>query len=296
MQRIALFTKNQTNPFYQSVRLGAQNAADRLNVELVNYIPAMEDSIPEQMSQIEDITIKRPDAVVFVPVDFKAMVPAVQKLNAANIPVVNIVDKSAGGDVVTFVGADDYNLGLQVARHLFTKMNGEGNIVILEGIRGALTSSERVRGFHKALEEYPKIKALASQPGNYQRLQALQVTENLLQSNPKIDGVLAANDAMAIGAIEALGGANRKALVVGMNGTQEAIDAIKAGLLVASGEFSGYLQGCLGVMAAVRHLQRQPVPKEIILPVNIFDASNYETEYVPDAQRTCPEWEVAVKE
>ena len=58
-----------------------------------------------------------------------------------------------------------------------------------------------MRGFHDALKETPGVKVLSSQPGNYQRIQALQVTENLLQTYPKIDGILAANDAMDVGAI-----------------------------------------------------------------------------------------------
>src|SRR2546428_11796864 len=92
--RIAVFTKNQTNPFFQTVRMGADNAAKQLNVKVVHYIPTKPDSIPEQMSQVEDVVTKHPDAVVFVPVDSKAMVPAVQKMNAAGIPVINIVDHS----------------------------------------------------------------------------------------------------------------------------------------------------------------------------------------------------------
>ena len=126
------------------------------------------------------------------------------------------------GQVVTFVGLDDYSVGLATARYLFKKMNGAGGIIILEGVRGVLTASERLRGFKQALTEFPGIKLLASQPGNYQRLAALTVTENLLQSHPNIAGVLAANDSMALGALEAFDGANRKALAVGINGTKEA--------------------------------------------------------------------------
>src|SRR5437870_10047051 len=72
--QIAVFTKNQTNPFFQTVRMGADNAAKQLNVKVVHYIPTKSDSIPEQMSQVEDVVTKHPDAVVFVPVDSKAMV------------------------------------------------------------------------------------------------------------------------------------------------------------------------------------------------------------------------------
>ncbi len=78
---------------------------------MLQYIPTQPDSIPEQMSQFDDIAVKKPDAVVMVPVDYKAMVPGVEKLNAAGIPVVNATDRSAGGKVVAFVGANDYDIG-----------------------------------------------------------------------------------------------------------------------------------------------------------------------------------------
>lgn len=294
-ERIAVFTKNQTNPYFQMVRLGADSAAAQLNVRVVHYVPTTADSIPDQMNQVEDAVTKRPDAVVFIPVDFKAMAPGVKRFNDAGIPVVNITDKVESGDIVSFLGADDYSLGLATARLLFDKMGRRGNIVVLEGVRGVLTSSERMRGFTKALEEFPDVKLLASQPANYQRLQALQVMENLLQAHAVIEGVLAANDSMALGAIEALEGAHRKALVVGINGTKEAIDAIKSGKLLASGDYNGYLQGCMGTMAAVRHLRKLPVPRQIVFPTNVIDASNYQNFEVADAQRSCPSWESVVK-
>jgi ribose transport system substrate-binding protein len=294
-EKIALFTKNQTNPFFQTVRVAAEDAAKQMHATISNYVPTKPDSIPEQMSQVEDAVTKHPDAVVFTPVDFKAMGPALQKLNAAKIPVINITDRASGGEVVTFIGSDDYNLGLATGRYLLKKMNGEGRVIILEGVRGSVTSQERVRGFNKALEEFPKVKLLASQPGNYQRLQAMQVTENLLQAHPKIDGVMAANDAMAMGVIEALDGADRKALVVSINATKEGVDAVKAGKLLATGDYNGFLQGCLGTLAAIRHLRKQSVPKEIVFPASVIDASNYKGHEVPDNQRTCPKWEQVVK-
>ena len=294
--RIAVFTKNQTNPFFQTVRLGADSAAKQMNAGITHYIPTQPDSIPEQMSQIEDVITKRPSAVVFVPVDSKAMVPGVQKLNAAGIAVVNIVDHSVGGQILSWVGADEYGLALLTGRYLLQKLNGQGSVIIIEGVGGSLGSAERVRGFRKALEEFPNAKLLASQPGNFQRLRALQVTENLIQAHPVIDGVMAANDAMAMGAIEALDAANRKALVVSLNGTKEAIDAIKAGKLLASGEFSGYLQGCIGTMAAIRHVRGLPVPKDFEFPPRVLDSTNYHELDVPDVERQCPKWETVVKE
>jgi len=277
------------------VRVGADVAAKNLNAKTLHYIPTKPDSIPEQLSQIEDVVVKKPNAIVFIPVDYKAMVPGVEKINAAKIPVVNVTDRSAGGEFLSFIGADDYSLGLETGRYLLKTLGGKGNIVIIEGVKGSLTNIDRVRGFNDALKENPGAKLLASQPGNYQRLQALQVMENLMQSNSQIDGVLAANDAMAIGAIEALDGANRKAQVVGINGTKEAIDAIKAGKLLASGDYNGFSQGCLGTMMAIHALRGQPVIKEIVLKPTVITKDNYEPFAVPLEQRACPTFEEANK-
>ena len=294
-ETIAVFTKNQTNPFFQAVRVGADAAAKTLNAKVLNYIPTKPDSIPEQLSQIEDVVVKKPDAIVFTPVDYKAMVPGVEKINAANIPLINITDRSAAGKFIAFVGADDYSLGLETARYLLKAVGGKGNVVIIEGVKGSLTNIDRVRGFNDALKENPGVKLLASQPGNYQRLQALQVMENLIQSHPQIDGVLAANDAMAMGAIEALEGANRTAQVIGINGTKEAVDAIKAGKLLASGDYNGFLQGCIGTMIAVRSLRNESVMPEIMLKPTVVTKANYQPYETPVESRACPTWDEAAK-
>jgi len=110
----------------------------------------------------------------------------------------------------------------------------------------------------------------------------------MIQSFPTIDGVLAANDPMAIGALEALDGANRKALVVGINGSKEAIDLIKSGKLVASGDFNGFIQGCLGTEIAVANLHKEATPKEIILKPVVIDKTNYGPYETPIEQRACP--------
>lgn len=294
-ERIALFTKNQTNPYFQVVRSGADSAARQMKTEVVHYIPTKPDSIPEQTSQIDDVIVKKPNAVVLIPVNYKAMGASVEKLNKVGIPVVTVTDRTETGKVVSFVGASDYELGLTTGRYLIRKMNKKGNVIILEGVKGSLTSSDRVRGFLDALKENPNIKLLASQPANFLRHQALQVTENLLQTHQNIDAVMAANDAMASGAIEALEAAGRHAVVVGINGTQEAVDAIKAGKMLATGDYKGYLQGCVGVMAAVRAVRGLPVPSEIVFKPSVIDNSNYSSIDVPLNRRNCPSWDEALK-
>lgn len=294
-KKIAVFTKNNTNPYFQTVRLGADSAARMLNASVTHFVPTKPDGIPEQMSQIEDVVVRKPDTIVFIPVDYKAMVPGVEKINKAGIPVVNFTDRSEGGKFVAYVGADDYTLGLETARQLLKAIGGKGNVVILEGVRGSLTNIDRLRGFNAAPKEFPNVKLLASQPANYQRLQALQVTENLMQSHLQIDGVIAANDAMALGALEALDAAKRKALAVGINGTKEAINAIKEGRMLATCDYNGFRQGCLGTMVAIRHLRKQPTPAEIVLLASVVDKSNCQPLDMPAEKRVCPKWKDMVK-
>lgn len=288
---VAFFTKNQTNPYFASIRQGADSAGQMLNVSVVHYVPTKPDSIPEQMSQVEDVAVRRPDAVAFIPVDATAMVPAVERLNGAGIPVVNVTDRATGGSFVSFVGCDEYVVARNTARRLLTALNGTGRVVIIEGVRGSTNNATRMRGYTDALAEFPAVQLLATQPGNFQRLQALQVMENLLQSYRELDGVLALNDAMALGAVEAIEAAKRTALVVGINGTKEAVDAVQAGRLLASGDCDGFLHGCAGVMAAVRHVRKEEVPDDIEFAVDVIDQANASRAGVLQEQRSCPAWE-----
>jgi ribose transport system substrate-binding protein len=167
-------------------------------------------------------------------------------------------------------------------------MGGKGSVVILEGPENRPAGAVRVKGFKDALKELPDAKLLASKSGNYARTSAADVMKGFLRSYPQIDGVLAANDPMAIGAVDALKAANKKALVVGINGNMEVLDLIKSGDILASGDYNGFLQGCLGVEVAVRHLRKQPVPKELVLTPVVVDKSNYRPYETPMEQRTCP--------
>ena len=292
-ETIAAFYKNQVDPHFALVRAGVEAAAKDMGAgPVTHYAPTRPNNLAEQLSELEDVTVKKPDAILFMAVDPRGVVPAIEKVNAAGIPIVNYNDRVKGGKFVSYVAADDYKLGLDAGRYLLKALGGKGNVIIIEGVKGSTTSDDRVRGFQKAIEENPGVKLLASQPANYQRLQALQVTENLIQANPSIEGVMVASDLMASGAIEALDAAGKKdTKVVGIGGVPEAIDAIKAGRMLATAEFNGYKMGCLATMAAVRYLRKQPVPETITITGIVIDKTTTGPFEVPAEKRTCPKWE-----
>jgi len=280
-------TRNPTNPILRGVRIGGELAAAALGVQIVHFIPRSE-APPDQITLIDEVIRNKPDASVVAPFDAKAMVPLVERISAASIPVIDVTERLANGTAVSYVGTDDYQLALATARYLIKAMGGKGSVVILEGPENRPAGAVRVKGFKDALKEFPDVKLLASKSGNYARTSAADVMKGFLRSYPQIDGVLAANDPMAIGAVDALKAANKKTLVVGVNGSMEVLDLIKSGDILASGDYNGFLQGCLGVEVAVRHLRKQPAPKELVLTPVVVDKSNYRPYETPMEQRACP--------
>src|SRR5499426_4868151 len=172
-------------------------------------------------------------------------------------------------------------------------MGRKGNVVILEGPDNLPTSIARVKAYKDVIKEYPDVKLLALKPANYARTPAIETMRSFVRLYPQIDGVLAANDPMAIGAIEALKAANKKALVVGINASREVIEFVKSGDLLGSGDYNGFEQGCLAAEIAIRNLRKQPTPKEISLKAIVMDKSNYQDYETPLERRTCPALEGA---
>src|ERR1700738_645825 len=182
---IAVFTKNLTNPAYEAFRIAADQVARAAGARIVHYVPKQPDNVDEQKAMVEQVLKDRPDAVVFIPVDDVAMIDSVKKLNEAKIPIV-LVSNPLPGSFVTYVGADDFEIGYREARYLFEHLGGKGKIVVIEGTSAAPTNRERVRGYRRALAEFPGIEVLGSGIGNYQQPDAKKVMTKLLGDYPEI--------------------------------------------------------------------------------------------------------------
>ena len=291
---IAVFTKNSTNPAYQAFRIAADQIARSSGARVVHYVPKHPDNVDEQTAMVEQVLKDRPDAVIFIPVDDVAMIEPVKKLNEAHIPVI-LVSNPLPGRFVTYVGADDFEIGYREARYLFDHLGGKGKIVVIEGVAAAPTNRERMRGYQRALAEFPGITVLGSGVGNYQQPDAKAAMTKLLAEHSDIDAVLSANDSMALGVLEALKQANRTSIVIGINGILPAVKQIESGAILASVDFNMFKIGCTATRAAVRYLRHEPLPEKVILPAEIIDKRNYSAWLVPVEQRDCPEWNEVVR-
>lgn len=291
---IVFYLKNVTNPFYKHVRDGAERSAKDSRVIIQIAAPTKPDNIEEQIRLVEDWIVKKPDGMVFVPVDYKALVPSVQKIQDAKIPLVIYNNKMADIKGAPFVGLDDEEMGYQATKNLIKAMGGKGNLVHIDGVPGAITAQDRKRGMERALKEHPDVQLVASQPGNYRRLPAVQVFENLMQRFPQIDGVFAANDDMAVGVVEAASAAGRAVKVVGIDCIPDALAAIKEGRMLGSMDTQPHAQGYISMRAMVEKLKGGKVPDTIMLPLAFVDRSNVDAALVPPAQRPAPDWDKVV--
>ena len=294
--RLAVFTKNRTNPAYEAARIGAERTARRNGAEVAHYVPRKADDIAEQIALIDEALGSKPDAFVFVPVHVSAIDEAIARVHAAGVPVVNFLNRLATGRYVTFVGADDRALGREIAGYLARAMNGRGTLVLMEGMPGSVTSAERMAGFAEVLKAHPHIECIATLQGEYQQVAGHRAMDAFLdRSRVAPFAVLAANDAMALGALAALEARGMRAIVTGVNALPDAIRAIKRGTMLATADFDALKISCIATEAAIRHVRGEWVPREIMLPVQIVDRSNYAPWDKPLEERECPRWEEATR-
>ena len=273
-QKLCCITKNNTNPAYEGARIGVSRIAALANFEVHHLFPNIPDDISQQIQLIEDAIALKPDAILLAPAHSSALDKTILKIRRAGIPFVYFVSNSEKIHADVFVGSDNYSLAVSIANYLIKNIGEVGNLVIIEGNSNSPTSLPRTKGFLDAIGCYSGVRLIAQESGFYQRQDAKNAFEIIMSRHSKIDGVLSANDFMALGVIDAMEKVGKQIPIVGVNGMPLAIDAIKGGKLMASAAFDAMKIACVSTLAAIRILEGKPVPKQITLPVDIIDFQN----------------------
>jgi ABC-type sugar transport system substrate-binding protein len=201
-------------------------------------------------------------------------VPAVQAANQANIPVIALDRGASGGKLETLIASDNVEGGRMAAKELI-QLVGSGPVAQLEGIPGTSPTRDRGQGFEEVINAQDAVQLVSSQTANFLRTEGLNVTENILQSNPGIKGIFAQNDEMAMGAVRALGGrAGSEVKIVGFDGIEDALKAIQAGKMNATIAQQPDKIGSLGVENAMKVVDGKSVDKNIPVPVKLVTKEN----------------------
>jgi ribose transport system permease protein len=278
---VAFVPKALNSPFWAAMEQAAAAEAAARGVRLVSLAAERETDVERQYQIIENLIQQRVDAILLSPSGSKELVPAIRKANDAGIPVLLLdtrVDAEAAASVgarcITYIGSDNFEGGVVAGRYLAERLQGRGDVAIIEGISGHETADQRRLGFLAGLEGLPGIRVVASQTANWERARAYNVAENILQAHPELDAIFAANDEMALGALEAVDAAQRadEVRVIGFDAIPDALASIRAGRLAGSVAQFPDEMGRLGVRWAASMLRDGELPPpEILTRVEMID-------------------------
>lgn len=222
-----------------------EEKAEELGCDLV-MLDAQNDA-QMQITQVENLIAQNVDVIVVAAVDSDAIVPALEMCENADIPLVGVNMLINTEEEYHYVGPDDVLAGELEMQHAIDAIGGEGNVVILEGPIGQSAQIQRLEGNMNVLNEYEgKVELLAQQTANWSREEALTLVENWLETfGGEIDAVVAQNDEMALGAIQALeaAGVKDEVVVTGVDAIKDGCNAVKEGQLLGTVYQDAALEG-----------------------------------------------------
>ena len=203
--KIGVLLKPESNEYWSSMKAGLLEWAEGQEGVTVEVLCAeSEDNITGQLEQLENMISKDYDAICAAPLSASNLVEGVVKACEAGIPVVNIDEsidadavKEAGGNMVGMYTTDNILVGQKGAEYI-TEQIGSGQVAIIEGTAGNVTSNNRTKGATDYFNE-KGIEVVASQPGDWDRLTSIDVATNIMQANPEVKAFYCANDTMALG-------------------------------------------------------------------------------------------------
>ncbi|MBB3398801.1 D-allose transporter substrate-binding protein [Rhizobium sp. BK060] len=240
----AVILKTLGDPYWQDMQSGIQSKAKELGVDVDIFAPPTNDDAQTQLQLFEDVLNRNYKGIAFAPISPVNLVQPAARAYKEGIALVNIDDKvdiaalkQAGGNVEATVTTDNNAVGKQAADHIISMLGSAGgDVAIIEGKPGVASAEARKNGATAAFASTPNVKLVTSQPADWDRLKALDVAANIIQSTPDLKGLYCVNDTMALGAMQAVQNAGKtgEIFVVGTDGVPEARDAIKAGKLSAT--------------------------------------------------------------
>lgn len=267
-KKIGLVVSTLNNPFFVTLKEGAEKKAKEMGYELI--VLDSQNDPSKDISNVEDLITKGVSVILLNPTDSDAVANAVKAANAAKIPVVTLDRAANGGDVVAHVASDNIAGGKMAADFVIEKLGGKGSVVELQGIAGTSAARDRGKGFNDQIATNKDIKIVASQPADFDRTKGMNVMENILQAQPEINAVFAHNDEMALGAQKAVEASKRDIIIVGFDAVDDAVKAVEEGKMAATVAQQPELIGSIGIETADKVIKNEKVEKSIPVELKLI--------------------------
>ncbi len=279
-RKVALVMKTLTNPFFVEMEKGARRAEKEFGIELLVRTAAQETSIDQQIGIVDGLIGEKVDAIVIAPGDSQRLVPVLKKAADAGVKLVNIDNRldpsalqQAGLARVPFISVDNGAAAYRSAKFIADTVTVPTQAAILEGIASADNARQRKAGAERAFAENKLIKVVASESANWRIDEGYAATRKMFAAHPDIRLLFAANDMMALGALQYLKEANRSNVkVASYDALDEAVKEVAAGRLMVTVDQQAAEQGYQGVATALRLLGGAAVPDELLIDVRLVTA------------------------
>jgi ABC-type sugar transport system substrate-binding protein len=278
---VAAVIKGLDNPFFVTLRDGLVAAAERERVKLrVAAAPTGLQDTTGQASELESLAAARPACYVVNPINQTNLVQALAQIPEP-APIVNVDSviaakpaEAVGVKVTSYIGTDNVVAGKLAAQAMAALVHRGARVAVIGGIPGDSGSGARTRGFEQGVRgRFDVVETIAA---DFERAKARKAAAAVLRSDPRIAGIFAVNDLMALGVADAVMAAGRRGRVevVGLDGIREALDAVRSGALSATVAQYPYTIGQLGVEACLAAARGRPVPARVDAPILLVTGRN----------------------
>lgn len=281
--KIAIVISTLNNPWFVVLGNTAKERAEQLGYEATIF--DSQNDTAKESDHFENIIAGDYIAILFNPTDADGSIANVRKAKEADIPTFCIDREINSNEVATTqILSDSYTGCVELGQYFVKRMNGKGKYVELLGILGDNNTWNRSKGFHSVVDNYPELKMVSQQTAEFDRTKAMEVLESTLQAYPEIDAVFCGNDAMAMGAYQALVAAGKadKVMVFGFDGAKDVIDSIHDGKIVATGMQFPKKMARMAAEQADEYIkgrkdfpQKVPVAVELVTQENIAKYTAY---------------------
>lgn len=277
--RIGVIIKGLDNPFFGAMRDGIESKAQELGVDVEIQAAAGIDDTSGQVARLEALAGQGFDCFVVNPITQTNLVQPLVPIARAGTPIVNIdspigqdAASQAGLEIATYIGTDNVAAGGLAAEEMKRAIQS-GSVARIGGVSGDATSVARLDGFEQRAG--PELEIAQTSAADWDRERALTVSTDILRANPNLRGFFAANDVMALGIVQALRNANRDNVeVIGVDGIEDALDAVKDGSLHATVSQYPFTIGEMGLEACVAAARGEELPAEVDAPVQVVTSDN----------------------
>jgi D-allose transport system substrate-binding protein len=280
------------NPYWQAIKQGIEDAGKEAAIPVTVLSPNSDQAKEEHLNLCEAAISQKPAIIVMGAATTALGLQCFRQAQKQGIKVadmdatISVEEARKSGVNLSFtIGADNKMIGKQAAQFVSKIAKNEAvKILVLEGVVGSPPSTDRVAGFKQELERVmPKAKIVSSTSAEWDRLRALSITADRLTATPDLGAVFAANDVMALGAVEAIraAGKTNQVIVVGVDGVPDARKAIMAGRMTASITQLPYLIGRRSVELATKAVHGQCSEKTERAPLLILTKSVLEDKKDP---------------